>query len=173
MPTPQASSYPLRFPFGTIFTPRGSIVSVYAAPPIILWCVLLACAAAALCFPGGAAWGAAAILGLVSAWLCQECARRVVKSENPDVGTTGVPVRNRLTLWLGSALGIPLGAAIARGAVGSISQSVSQIYVQVNASTVTFNSAELALAFAERHAAELASPDDKGTVEQAALRQVG
>ncbi len=50
--------------------------------------------------------------------------------------------------FLGSLLGIPFGSIIARGAIGAVTQSVSAIYVQVNARTVSISSTEILLGFA-------------------------
>jgi putative ABC transport system permease protein len=49
---------------------------------------------------------------------------------------------------IGSLLGIPFGTLIARGAIGSISESISSLYVQVNARAVTFTATEMIIGVA-------------------------
>lgn len=67
------------------------------------------------------------------------------------LGATRLGVRTLFSLegllfgLLGSAVGVPLGVAIARAAVGAVSDTVSSIYVQVNARDVKIVGADLVL----------------------------
>ncbi len=49
---------------------------------------------------------------------------------------------------LGAALGLPLGGLVARAAIGFVSQSISSLYVKVNARDVTVTALELGLGLA-------------------------
>lgn len=49
---------------------------------------------------------------------------------------------------MGTALGLPLGALVGRGAIGAVSQSISSLYVKVNARDVTVTALELGLGIA-------------------------
>lgn len=67
------------------------------------------------------------------------------------LGASRLRIRTLFTLeaavlgGLGSVIGLPLGVLIARGAIGAVSQSISSVYVKVNARDVTVTVLELGL----------------------------
>jgi choline dehydrogenase-like flavoprotein len=96
---------------GFWLAPKAGAKSPHPVYSLLAWMVLLGAAVAMAAFPGGLVWGGLAVGVLVLAYLWQEAARwNLPPGTKP--GQEAAVIRSKLTIGLGEAIFIFVGAAI-------------------------------------------------------------